>query len=204
MYFGRVSCLVYFSILDRVVGGVLLKKKVTLNSHYDVVMVMPGMGKTFSSERDKRFYDLDTFYIHYDVPEHLRGLPLDKLKGHSDLVERSGWIKDYLTSLDSIISSGVVPLVNSRKDLYHALKAKGYRILLVFPSQNDYQIILNRLIGRNREGLTSEEIIRWFDDLYSEMTTYPSDKSFIRANELLPFLRDLYSSESLGNSIRVS
>ena len=179
----------------------MLRKKVTLNSHYDVVMVMPGMGKTFSSERDKRFYDLDTFYIHYDVPEHLRGLPLDKLKGHSDLVESSGWVEEYLTSLNSIISSGLVPLVNSRKDLY---QAKGYRILLVFPSQNDYQIILNRLIGRNREGLTSEEIIEWFDDLYSEMTTYPSDKSFIRANELLPFLRDLYSSESLGRSLGVS
>lgn len=182
----------------------MLRKKVTLNSHYDIVMVMPGMGKTFSSERDKRFYDLDTFYTHYDVPEHLRGLPLDKLKGHKDLVERSGWIEDYLTSLENTITSGVVPLVNSRKDLYYALRAKGYRILLVFPSQNDYQIILNRLIGRNREGLTSEEIIRWFDDLYSEITTYPSDKSFIRANELLPFLRDLYNSESLGNSIRVS
>lgn len=194
----------YFSILVRVVGGVLLRKKVTLNSHYDVVMVMPGMGKTFSSERDKRFYDLDTFYTHYDIPEHLRGLPLDKLKGHNDLVERSGWIEDYLTSLENTISSGLVPLVNSRKDLYHALRAKRYRVLLVFPSQNDYQIILNRLIGRNREGLTSEEIIRWFDDLYSEITTYPSDKSFIRANELLPFLRDLYSSESLGRSIGVS
>lgn len=182
----------------------MLRKKVTLNSHYDVVMVMPGMGKTFSSERDKRFYDLDTFYIHYDVPEHLRGKPLDKLKGHNDLVERSGWIEEYLTSLENTISSGVVPLVNSRKDLYQALRAMGYRILLVFPSQNDYQIILNRLIGRNREGLTSEEIIKWFDDLYSEITTYPSDKSFIRANELLPFLRGLYDSESLGNTARVS
>lgn len=204
MYYGRFIYLGYISILVRVVGGVLLRKKVTLNSHYDIVMVMPGMGKTFSSERDKRFYDLDTFYTHYDVPEHLRGLPLDKLKGHNDLVERSGWIEDYLTSLETIISSGLVPLVNSRKDLYHALKAKGYRILLVFPSQNDYQIILNRLIGRNREGLTSEEIVGWFDDLYSEMTTYPSDKSFIRANELLPFLRGLYDSESLGNTARVS
>lgn len=182
----------------------MLRKKVTLNSHYDIVMVMPGMGKTFSSERDKRFYDLDTFYTHYDVPEHLRGLPLDKLKGHNDLVERSGWIEDYLTSLETIISSGLVPLVNSRKDLYYALRAKGYRVLLVFPSRDDYRIILDRLIGRNREGLTSEEIIRWFDDLYSEMTTYPSDKSFIRANELLPFLRDLYSSESLGRSLGVS
>ena len=204
MYYGRFIYLGYISILVRVVGGILLRKKVTLNSHYDVVMVMPGMGKTFSSERDKRFYDLDTFYIHYDVPEHLRGLPLDKLKGHNELVERSGWIDEYLTSLESIISSGVVPLVNSRKDLYQALRAMGYRILLVFPSQNDYQIILNRLIGRNREGLTSEEIIRWFDDLYSEITTYPSDKSFIRANELLPFLRGLYDSESLGNTARVS
>ena len=204
MYYGRFIYLGYISILVRVVGGVLIRKKVTLNSHYDVVMVMPGMGKTFSSERDKRFYDLDTFYIHYDVPKHLRGLPLDKLKGHNDLVERSGWIEEYLTSLESIISSGLVPLVNSRKDLYHALRVKGYHILLVFPSHNDYQIILNRLIGRNREGLTSEEIIRWFDDLYSEMTTYPSDKSFIRANELLPFLRGLYDSESLGNTARVS
>lgn len=204
MYYGRFLYLGYISILVRVVGGVLLRKKVTLNSHYDVVMVMPGMGKTFSSERDKRFYDLDTFYIHYDVPEHLRGLPLDKLKGHNDLVERSGWIEEYLTSLENTISSGVVPLVNSRKDLYWAMRAKGYRILLVFPSQNDYQIILNRLIGRNRKGLTSEEIIEWFDDLYSEMTTYPSDKSFIRANELLPFLRDLYNSESLGCSLGVS
>ena len=106
--------------------------------------------------------------------------------------------------LSNNLSSGLVPLVNSRKDLYHALRAKGYRILLVFPSQNDYQIILNRLIGRNREGLTSEEIIEWFDDLYSEITTYPSDKSFIRANELLPFLRGLYDSESLGNTARVS
>lgn len=182
----------------------MLRKKVTLNSHYDIVMVMPGMGKTFSSERDKRFYDLDTFYTHYDVPEHLRGLPLDKLKGHNDLVERSGWIEDYLTSLETIIYSGLVPLVNSRKDLYQALRAMGYRILLVFPSRDDYRIILDRLIGRNREGLTSEEIVGWFDNLYSEMTTYPSDKSFIRANELLPFLRDLYNSESLGNSIRVS
>lgn len=182
----------------------MLRKKVTLNSHYDVVMVMPGMGKTFSSERDKRFYDLDTFYTHYDVPEHLRGLPLDKLKGHNELVERSGWIEDYLTSLENTISSGLVPLVNSRKDLYRAMRAKGYRILLVFPNRDDYQIILNRLIGRNREGLTSEEIIRWFDDLYSEMTTYPSDKSFIRANELLPFLRDLYNLESLGFSLGVS
>ena len=204
MYYGRFIYLGYISILVRVVGGVLLRKKVTLNSHYDVVMVMPGMGKTFSSERDKRFYDLDTFYIHYDVPEHLRGLPLDNLKGHNDLVERSGWIEEYLTSLESIISSGVVPLVNSRKDLYHALRVKGYRILLVFPSRDDYRLILDRLIGRNREGLTSEEIIEWFDDLYSEMTTYPSDKSFIRANELLPFLRGLYDSESLGNTARVS
>ena len=204
MYYGRFIYLGYISILVRVVGGVLLRKKVTLNNHYDVVMVMPGMGKTFSSERDKRFYDLDTFYTHYDVPEHLRGLPLDKLKGHNDLVERSGWIEDYLTSLETIISSGLVPLVNSRKDLYQALRAMGYRILLVFPSRDDYRIILDRLIGRNREGLTSEEIVGWFDNLYSEMTTYPSDKSFIRANELLPFLRDLYNSESLGNSIRVS
>lgn len=204
MYYGRFIYLGYISILVRVVGGVLLRKKVTLNSHYDIVMVMPGMGKTFSSERDKRFYDLDTFYTHYDVPEHLRGLPLDKLKGHNDLVERSGWIEDYLTSLETIISSGLVPLVNSRKDLYQALRAMGYRILLVFPSRDDYRIILDRLIGRNREGLTSEEIVGWFDNLYSEMTTYPSDKSFIRANELLPFLRDLYNSESLGNSIRVS
>ena len=204
MYYGRFIYLGYISILVRVVGGVLLRKKVTLNSHYDVVMVMPGMGKTFSSERDKRFYDLDTFYIHYDVPEHLRGLPLDKLKGHNELVERSGWIEEYLTSLESTISSGVVPLVNSRKDLYHALRSKRYRILLVFPSRDDYQIILNRLIGRNREGLSSEEIIEWFDDLYSEMTTDPSDKSFIGANELLPFLMGLYDSESLGNTARVS
>ena len=204
MYYGRFIYLGYISILVRVVGGVLLRKKVTLNSHYDIVMVMPGMGKTFSSERDKRFYDLDTFYTHYDVPEHLRGLPLDKLKGHNDLVERSGWIEDYLTSLETIISSGLVPLVNSRKDLYQALRAMGYRILLVFPSRDDYRIILDRLIGRNREGLTSEEIVGWFDDLYSEMTTYPSDKSFIRANELLPFLRDLYSSESLGRPLGVS
>ena len=204
MYYGRFIYLGYISILVRVVGGVLLRKKVTLNSHYDIVMVMPGMGKTFSSERDKRFYDLDTFYTHYDVPEHLRGLPLDKLKGHNDLVERSGWIEDYLTSLETIISSGLVPLVNSRKDLYQALRAMGYRILLVFPSRDDYRIILDRLIGRNREGLTSEEIVGWFDNLYSEMTTYPSDKSFIRANELLPFLRDLYNSGSLGRSLGVS
>lgn len=171
-----------------------------LLGNYDVVMGMPGIGKTSacSSQIEPCFIDLDSFEYHYEVPEHIKHLSFDKLKGHNDLVEKENWLEGYLDAIESEVKrwGGLVPLVNARVDVLEGLLSRGIKVLVILPRMDDYYNAVERLLYRNEDTIPQEEIIVWYYKLYKLMSEYKGvPKMFIHIH-LFPAI--LGSIKKLG------
>ena len=172
----------FYKFVDRFDTGNGMKRPLLesnykdLLGNYDVVMGMPGIGKTSACSSQIRpcFIDLDSFEYHYEVPEHLKHLSFEQLKGHNDLVEKENWLEGYLDVIESKVkrSESPVPLVNARVDILEGLVKRGIRVLVVLPRMDDYYSAVERLLYRNEGAIPQEEIIVWYFNLYKQMSEY--------------------------------
>lgn len=147
-----------------------------------IISAFPGIGKTILVQTNKDYVDLESSdYKWLDID---KTLPIEKRKGTAKTISPD-FPNNYIKKINELTGMGFNVLISSHKEVREALQAQGVKYIVVLPSLDMKEEMINRYLGRGNQENFVNLLKANYEKFVEDLAMDPNEKIVLKHGEYL-------------------